>query len=106
MYPACIVLSPTILLYEKVSPGIRTVPFILFAANIKFVVRFLLLAEYLVENSDNKSGKASVPIIFVVTFGYNVFKGIIYSSFSSVNKFLASSNDIAKSVPFSLGCIT
>ena len=38
LYPAAIVLCPTTLLYEKVSPGIKTVPLTLFAANLKFVV--------------------------------------------------------------------
>ena len=77
----------------------------MFAAKIKFVVLFLLLAAYLVENVDNKSGKASVPIILVVTLGYIIFKGIVYSSFCSEDIiFFASSIDILKSIPFSEGC--
>ena len=40
--PAAIVLSPTILLYEKVSPGSNTVPFIFSAASLKFVLLFFL----------------------------------------------------------------
>ena len=69
MYPAAIVLAPTTLLYENVSPGINTVPLILLAANLRFVVLAVAPTEYLVEKLDNKSGKASEPIIFVVTFG-------------------------------------
>ena len=38
LYPAAIVLSPTTLLYENVSPGNNTVPFIFFAAIDKLLL--------------------------------------------------------------------
>jgi hypothetical protein len=44
LYPFAIVLSPTVLLYENVSPAPTTVPFILAAANFKFVLLATLLA--------------------------------------------------------------
>ena len=63
LYPAAIVLSPTTLLYENVSPGNNTCPFILWAASLKFVV-LSLFEEYLVENVASKSGKASTPVSY------------------------------------------
>ena len=48
LYPAAIVLAPTTLLYEKVSPGSKTVPFIFPAASLRLVVLLVLEAAYLV----------------------------------------------------------
>ena len=49
-------------------------------------------------------GKASSPKSLTVFSATVIFKGIIYSSFSSFNNSSASSIDIAKSTPFTFGC--
>ena len=79
LYPCSMVLSPTILLYENVSPGNIIVPFIFSDANSKFVLLFLLLASYLVVNVPNLLGNASFPSFANVTSGILIFNGIIYS---------------------------
>ena len=66
----------------------------------------MLLAAYLVEYVESKSGNASVPIIFVVTLGIRIFRGIVYSlEFLALTIDFASSIEILKSKPFSDGYI-
>ena len=88
-------------MYEKVSPGLTTTPFNLFIANFKFVVLGALLASYFVLKVESKSGKASLPILFVVISGVVIFKSITYSSLSSFNISLAASK--SKSTPSTCG---
>ena len=61
---------------------------------------------YDVEKLESISGKASFPIWFVVTLGYNVFNGILYSSCSVFSISFASSNEILKSTPLEEGYTT
>ena len=105
MYPAAILLSPNVALYEKVCPGLTTVPFNFPTANLKFVVLSEFPPSYFVEYEPNKSGKASDPNLSVVILGIVIFNGIVYSFFSSSIIFFASSILIAKSTPFTCGYI-
>ena len=82
LYPLAAVLGPNALLYENISPGIITTPFILFIDNLKFSVLFMLLGSYLVVYVANWSGNASVPIWDNVTFGLVIITGILYWSCS------------------------
>ena len=102
--PAAFVLFPTVLLYEKVSPGNITVPFIFCAASDILLLLFLLVASYLVVKVPSISGKASSPRSLIVLLATVIFNGTLYSSLSSSNNFVASSTDIAKFTPFTFGC--
>ena len=104
LYPAATVLSPKVWLYENVSPAYTTFSLSFWQAILKFVVLSVLLASYLVVKVANTSGKASEPIWAVVTFGFVIVNGIVYSSLSSAEIiFLASST--LKSIPSTSGWI-
>ena len=92
------------MLYENISPGFKTVPFIFLVANLTLIDLFTFVSSYLVEYFDNSCGNASSPKSLIVISALVNFKGIEYSCSSVSIIFCASSIEIAKSIPSSSKC--
>ena len=73
LYPAAVVLAPSVLLYENVSPGNIILSFIFSHAISKLVDLFSSPPSYLVVYVLNLFGNASDPKSIVVTLGFVIF---------------------------------